>query len=135
MSAIIAAAPHGALQVLNSVSSPKNGNLIPNSNMTSTKRVLESQNSEVNNGSNLQSSNAIRKPAQVITMGVGMSGESDQRDFIQRFIHRFYEEQSFTPPTRAEAQEMESVLYSVSFGKQEIFKKATYQAFSAAISS
>ena len=53
MSAIIAAAPHGALQVLNSVSSPRNGNLIPNSNMTSTKRVLESQNSEVNNGSNL----------------------------------------------------------------------------------
>jgi len=30
---------------------------------------------------------------------------------------------------------MESVLYSVSFGKQEINKKVTYQAFSAAISS
>jgi len=30
---------------------------------------------------------------------------------------------------------MESVLYSVSFGKQEMFKKANYQAFSAAISS
>jgi hypothetical protein len=59
-------------------------------------------------------------------MGVGMSSESDQRDFIQRFIHKFHEEQRIAPPTRAETQEMESVLYSVSFGKQEIFKKATY---------
>jgi hypothetical protein len=77
MSALLAAAPQGALQVLNSVSSPKNGNLIPNSNLTSTKRGLESQNSDVNNGSNLLSSNAIRKPTQVATMGVGMSTESD----------------------------------------------------------
>lgn len=30
---------------------------------------------------------------------------------------------------------MESVLHSVSFGKQEIIKKVTYQAFSAAISN
>jgi hypothetical protein len=57
-------------------------------------------------------------------MGVGMSSESDQRDFIQRFIHKFHEDQRLAPPTRAEAQEMESVLYSVSFGKQEIFKKS-----------
>ena len=60
--------------------------------MTSTKRVLESQNSDVINGSNLQSSNALRKPTQVVTTGVGMSSESDQRDFIQRFIQRFHEE-------------------------------------------
>jgi hypothetical protein len=68
-------------------------------------------------------------------MAVGMSSDSDQRDLIQRFIHRFHEEQRLPPPTRAESQEMESVLYSVSFGKQELFKKVTYQAFSAAISS
>lgn len=42
MSAILAAAPQGALQVLNSVSSPRNGNLLPTSNLTSTKRALES---------------------------------------------------------------------------------------------
>lgn len=30
---------------------------------------------------------------------------------------------------------MESVLYSISFGKQEFHKKTTYQAFSAAISN
>lgn len=30
------------------------------------------------------------------------------------------------PPSRSEASEMESVLYSVSFGKQDMFKKVTY---------
>lgn len=32
-------------------------------------------------------------------------------------------------------EEMESVLYSISFGKQETFGRTKYQAFSAAISS
>lgn len=41
----------------------------------------------------------------------------------------------YPPVSRSEQQEMESVLYSVSFGKQEINKKVTYQAFSAAISA
>lgn len=31
-------------------------------------------------------------------------------------------------------EEMESVLYSISFGKQETFGRTKYQAFSAAIS-
>ena len=35
---------------------------------------------------------------------------------------------------REEVEEMESVLYSVSFGKQEFHNKVAYQAFSAAIS-
>lgn len=34
-----------------------------------------------------------------------------------------------------EVNEMESVIYSISFGKQTIDKRITYQAFSAAISS
>jgi hypothetical protein len=33
-----------------------------------------------------------------------------------------------------EVNEMESVIYSISFGKQTIKNKVTYQAFSAAIS-
>ena len=33
-----------------------------------------------------------------------------------------------------ELNEMESVIYSISFGKQTIQKRITYQAFSAAIS-
>jgi hypothetical protein len=37
--------------------------------------------------------------------------------------------------TQEEIEEMESVLFSVSFGKQEFDKKVTYQAFSAAISN
>ena len=71
--------------------------------------------------------------------------KDEQREFIMRFITRYIEESSgssigsgragYPPVTRSEQQEMESVLYSVSFGKQEINKKVTYQAFSAAISS
>lgn len=37
--------------------------------------------------------------------------------------------------SREELSEMESVIYSISFGKQTINKRITYQAFSAAISS
>jgi len=32
-------------------------------------------------------------------------------------------------------EEMESVLYSVSYGRQEFYKKVGYQAYSAAISA
>ena len=67
----------------------------------------------------------------------------EQREFILRFIQRYIDEGAgtangrggYTPISRSEQLEMESVLYSVSFGKQEINKKVTYQAFSAAISS
>ena len=37
--------------------------------------------------------------------------------------------------SQEELGEMESVIYSISFGKQTIDKRITYQAFSAAISS
>lgn len=37
--------------------------------------------------------------------------------------------------SREELAEMESVIYSISFGKQKVDKRITYQAFSAAISS
>jgi len=60
----------------------------------------------------------------------------EQREFINTFIHRYMEEGMHMPgATRQQVQEMESVLYSVSFGKQDLFKKAQFQAYSAAISS
>jgi len=37
--------------------------------------------------------------------------------------------------SQEELGEMESVIYSISFGKQAIDKRITYQAFSAAISN
>lgn len=36
--------------------------------------------------------------------------------------------------SRSEVDEMEEVLYSVSYGQKETHKKATYQAFSAVVS-
>jgi hypothetical protein len=58
----------------------------------------------------------------------------DQRDFIKYFI-----DEILTPhgiqPSHEEIDEMESVLYSVSFGKQEFHRKVAYQAYSAAISN
>jgi hypothetical protein len=41
----------------------------------------------------------------------------EQREFINTFIHRYIEEMQMPGATRQQLQEMESVLYSVSFGK------------------
>jgi hypothetical protein len=41
----------------------------------------------------------------------------EQREFISNFIARYLEERRLPGVTRQQVQEMESVLYSVSFGK------------------
>jgi len=54
----------------------------------------------------------------------------EQREFIEAYATQVLGREF----SAAEVEEMQSVLYSVSFGKQEFHKKVTYQAFSAAIS-
>eukprot|EP00347_Sterkiella_histriomuscorum_P001245 403372773 len=60
--------------------------------------------------------------------------ETDQREFLKYYVDEILANQGVIP-SQDEIDEMESVLFSVSFGKQEFHKKVTYQAFSAAISN
>lgn len=62
------------------------------------------------------------------------ASENDQRDFLRHYVDEVLMPQGYVP-MQEDLDEMESVLFSVSFGKQEFHKKVTYQAFSAAISN
>ena len=80
----------------------------------------------------------------------------EQKDFVRRYVNHYknqaaaegavsenqlvpYEEEKQETAITAEQQfmieEMESVLYSISFGAAETIKKVKYQAYSAAISN
>ena len=61
-----------------------------------------------------------------------MVSSADNRDFIRAYVQ---ESLDGALPLQEELEEMESVLFSVSFGRQEFHKKAGFQAFSAAIST
>lgn len=68
-------------------------------------------------------------------MSQSQQQQEEHREFINNFIHRYIDDRRLPGVTRIQMQEMEQVLQSVSFGKQELFKKAQFQAFSAAISN
>lgn len=66
----------------------------------------------------MQSGSSLKK----LEMSAAPTKRDEQREFIVRFIQRYIEDShnargGYPPITRSEQQEMESVLYSVSFGK------------------